>query len=48
MLLVALAFVFLSLSVAAYSVAVGWIAYVVSAAMLVITVLFWVLMNQKE
>lgn len=48
MLLVALAFVFLSVSVAAYSLAIGWIAFVVSAAMLVVTVVFWVLMNQKD
>ena len=48
MLLVCLAFVFLSLSIAAYSLAIGWIAFVVSAGMLVISVVFWVLMNQKE
>ena len=47
MLLVCLAFVFLSLSVAAYCLAVGWIAFVVSAGMMVITVLFWVLMKEK-
>lgn len=48
MLLICLAFVFLSLSVAAYCLAVGWIAFVVSAGMMVITVVFWILMNQKD
>ena len=48
MLLVCLAFVFLSLSIAAYSLAIGWIAVVVSGAMLVTTIVFWVLMNQKD
>ncbi|KIX05893.1 uncharacterized protein Z518_03866 [Rhinocladiella mackenziei CBS 650.93] len=48
MVLVCLAFVFLSLSVAAYCLAVGWIAFVVSAAMMVLSVVFWVVMNQKD
>ncbi|EXJ64048.1 hypothetical protein A1O7_00383 [Cladophialophora yegresii CBS 114405] len=48
MLLQCLAFVFLSLSVVAYCLAVGWIGFVVSAAMMVVTVVVWVLMRQRE
>ncbi|KIV80988.1 hypothetical protein PV11_08443 [Exophiala sideris] len=48
MLLVCLAFVFLSLSVASYCLAVGWISVVVSVGMMVVTVLFWVLMIQRD
>ncbi|KIW96093.1 uncharacterized protein Z519_03160 [Cladophialophora bantiana CBS 173.52] len=48
MLLECLAFVFLSLSVAAYCLAVGWIGFVVSAGMMILTVVFWVLMGQRD
>ncbi|KAI1608015.1 hypothetical protein EDD37DRAFT_603315 [Exophiala viscosa] len=48
MLLVCLAFVFLSLSVASYCLAVGWISFVVSVGMMVVAVLFWVLMIQRD
>jgi hypothetical protein len=48
MILEGLAFVFLSLSVTAYSLAIGWIGFVVSAAMVVLSVVFWVLMNQRD
>lgn len=48
MLLVCLAFVLLSLSVAAYCLAVGWISFVVWVGMMVCTVLFWILMGQRD
>jgi len=48
MILVCLAFVFLSLSVAAYTLAIGWIAFVASAAMMVLTILFWFFVNQRD
>ncbi|KIW15688.1 hypothetical protein PV08_05738 [Exophiala spinifera] len=48
MLLVCLAFVFLSLSVAAYCLAVGWISFVVCLGMMICTVLFWILMGQRD
>lgn len=48
MLLECLAFVFMSLSVAAYCLAVGWIGFVVSAGMMVVTVVVFVLMSQRD
>ena len=44
MLLECLAFVFLSLSVTSYALAVGRIGFVVSACMMVLTVVVWVVM----
>jgi hypothetical protein len=48
MLLECLAFVFLSLSVAAYCVAVGWTGFVVSAGMMILTVVVFILMVQRD
>ena len=48
LLLECLAFVFLSLSVAAYCLAIGWIGFVVSAGMMVITIVMWALMGQRD
>ena len=48
MLLQCLAFVFLSLGVASYSLTPGWIGFVVSAGMMVVTVMVFVLMAQRD
>ncbi|KAJ9608314.1 hypothetical protein H2200_007302 [Cladophialophora chaetospira] len=48
MLLECLAFVFLSLSVAAYSLPIGWIAFVASVGMMVLTIVVFVLMGQRD
>jgi hypothetical protein len=48
MLLQGLAFVFMGLSVACYVEAVGWIGFVVAAAMVVLSIVAFVLMGQRD